>query len=77
MSEERGTFHWEKLSSVPESEQCGWCKDKYGLSWQICPTEMEQMMITGSKEQVARLMDAFMPMKKLDMVQLRDAFEGK
>lgn len=35
---------WEKLSSVPESEQCGWCKDKYGLSWQIVPENMEELM---------------------------------
>ncbi len=37
-------YYWEKLSHVPESEQCGWCKDKYGLSWQIVPENMEQLM---------------------------------
>lgn len=37
-------YYWEKLSSVPESEQCGWCKDKYGLSWQINPENMEEIM---------------------------------
>lgn len=37
-------YYWEKLSSVPGSEQCGWCKDKYGLSWQIVPKNMEQLM---------------------------------
>ena len=37
-------YFWEKLSAVPESEQCGWCKDKYGLSWQICPENMEELM---------------------------------
>jgi predicted 3-demethylubiquinone-9 3-methyltransferase (glyoxalase superfamily) len=37
-------YFWEKLSSVPESEQCGWCKDKYGLSWQIVPENMEELM---------------------------------
>lgn len=37
-------YFWEKLSSVPESEQCGWCKDKYGVSWQIVPTNMEELM---------------------------------
>lgn len=36
--------YWEKLSSVPESEQCGWCKDRYGLSWQIVPANMEELM---------------------------------
>lgn len=37
-------YYWEKLSSVPESEQCGWCKDKYGLSWQIVPKNMGELM---------------------------------
>lgn len=37
-------YYWEKLSSVPESEQCGWCKDKYGLSWQIVPENIEELM---------------------------------
>ncbi|QQG49656.1 MAG: VOC family protein [Candidatus Berkelbacteria bacterium] len=37
-------YYWEKLSAVPESEQCGWCKDKYGLSWQIVPRDMEELM---------------------------------
>ncbi len=38
-------YYWEKLSVVPESEQCGWCKDKYGLSWQVVPKNMEELMI--------------------------------
>lgn len=37
-------YYWQKLSSVPESEQCGWCKDKYGLSWQVVPSNMEALM---------------------------------
>ena len=37
-------YYWERLSAVPESEQCGWCKDKYGLSWQIVPENMEELM---------------------------------
>lgn len=37
-------YYWEKLSAVPESEQCGWCKDKYGLSWQVVPKNMEDLM---------------------------------
>lgn len=37
-------YYWEKLSSVPESEQCGWCKDKYGLSWQVVPENIEELM---------------------------------
>lgn len=37
-------YYWEKLSSVPQAEQCGWCKDKFGLSWQIVPANMEELM---------------------------------
>jgi predicted 3-demethylubiquinone-9 3-methyltransferase (glyoxalase superfamily) len=37
-------YYWEKLSKVPESEQCGWCKDQYGLSWQVVPKNMEELM---------------------------------
>lgn len=37
-------YYWEKLSAVPESEQCGWCKDKYGLSWQVVPKNMDEIM---------------------------------
>lgn len=37
-------YYWEQLSSVPESEQCGWCKDKYGLSWQVVPSNIEELM---------------------------------
>lgn len=75
-TQEEIDYYWEKLSTVPEAEQCGWCKDKYGISWQICPTEMEKQMIEGSKEQIARVTQAFMSMKKLDLQKLRDAYEG-
>lgn len=37
-------YYWDKLSSVPEAEQCGWCKDKFGLSWQIVPADMSELM---------------------------------
>ena len=43
-NQEEIDFYWEKLSAVPESEQCGWCKDKYGLSWQVVPKNMEELM---------------------------------
>ncbi|TAK57301.1 VOC family protein, partial [Patescibacteria group bacterium] len=45
-------YYWEKLSAVPESEQCGWLKDKYGVSWQIVPTAMNEMMLSGDKEKI-------------------------
>ncbi|QQS26930.1 VOC family protein [bacterium] len=54
-------YYWGKLSSVPESEQCGWCKDKYGLSWQIVPANMEELMKKPGA--FAKLMD----MKKIEI----------
>ncbi|HKX72670.1 MAG TPA: VOC family protein [Candidatus Saccharimonadales bacterium] len=69
--------YWGKLSAVPEAEQCGWLKDKYGVSWQIVPIEMNEMMAKASPEQMARVTKAFLQMKKFDVAELRRAFEGK
>ena len=66
--------YWAKLSAVQEAEQCGWLKDRYGVSWQIVPWEMEEMMITGTKEQLARVTEAFLPMKKIDVMALRNVY---
>jgi predicted 3-demethylubiquinone-9 3-methyltransferase (glyoxalase superfamily) len=68
--------YWEKLSAVPEAEQCGWLKDKYGVSWTIVPTAMDEMMSKGTREQIDRLTQAFLPMKKLDIAKLNRAYEG-
>jgi predicted 3-demethylubiquinone-9 3-methyltransferase (glyoxalase superfamily) len=68
--------YWDKLSAVPESEQCGWLKDKYGLSWQIVPVQMDEMLQNGTDDQVARVTQAFLPMKKLDIKALEDAYKG-
>jgi predicted 3-demethylubiquinone-9 3-methyltransferase (glyoxalase superfamily) len=69
--------YWEKLSAVPEAEQCGWLKDKYGLSWQIVPAAMDEMMSKGTPEQIERVTQAFLPMKKFDLAKLWEAYEGK
>ncbi len=70
-------FLWEKLSAVPESEQCGWLKDKYGVSWQIVPVQMNEMMGKGTPEQQQRVTAAFMQMKKFDIATLQKAFDGE
>lgn len=67
--------YWEKLSAVPEAEQCGWLKDQYGLSWQIVPTLMDEVMSNGTREQIDRVTQAFLPMKKLDIAALMRAYE--
>ncbi len=70
-------YYWEKLSAVPEAEQCGWLKDKYGVSWQIVPTAMDEMIRNGTREQIDRVTQAFLPMKKFDIAKLKEAYEGK
>ncbi len=76
-NQEEIDYFWEKLSAVPAAEQCGWLKDKYGLSWQITPTAMNDMMRQGTPEQIARVTQAFLPMKKFDLAKLQQAYEGK
>ena len=70
-------YYWKRLSAVPEAEQCGWLKDKYGLSWQVGPTAMGEMMQKGTPEQVERVTKAFLQMKKFDIAALKQAFEAR
>lgn len=73
-TQEEIDYYWERLSAVPEAEQCGWLKDRYGLSWQIVPAVMNEMMKNGSREQIDRLTQAFLPMKKIDIEKLKEAY---
>jgi predicted 3-demethylubiquinone-9 3-methyltransferase (glyoxalase superfamily) len=75
-TQEEIDYYWDKLSAVPESEPCGWLKDTYGLSWQITPADMDRMMRDGTPEQIARITQAFLPMKKFDLAALRKAYDG-
>ena len=68
--------YWEKLSAVPAAEQCGWVKDKYGLSWQIVPAAMNEMLKTGTPGQIAGVTQAFLKMKKFDIAELQKAFDS-
>lgn len=68
--------YWEALSTVPEAEQCGWCKDRYGVSWQITPRAMDDMMSKGTPEQIERVTKAFLQMKKFDIAKLEEAYKG-
>ncbi len=70
-------YYWEKLSADPKAEQCGWLKDKYGVSWQIVPTIMEEMLKDEDKEKVMRVTEAFLKMKKIDIELLMKAYNGK
>lgn len=69
-------YYWNKLSAVPEAEQCGWLKDKYGVSWQIVPLIMDTMMSSKEEEKIARVTEAFLKMKKFDIAKLEKAYSG-
>ncbi|MCJ0925348.1 VOC family protein [Mammaliicoccus sciuri] len=70
-------YYWDKLSAVPEAEQCGWVKDQFGVSWQIVPKIMDQMAEEGTPEQISNVTKAFLKMKKFDVETLIKAYEGK
>jgi len=69
-------YYWEKLSAVPEAEQCGWLKDQYGLSWQIVPAIMDEMMRDEDPERLSRVTQAFLKMKKFDLAELQRVHAG-
>lgn len=68
--------YWAQLSTVPEAEQCGWCKDRYGLSWQVTPAVLGELISSSDKDQVARVTQAFLDMKKFDVAAIEAAAKG-
>jgi predicted 3-demethylubiquinone-9 3-methyltransferase (glyoxalase superfamily) len=68
---------WEKLSAGGEESQCGWLKDKYGLSWQVVPTILGELLADKDPEKSQRVMKAMLQMKKLDIKTLKQAHEGQ
>lgn len=64
---------WEKLSASESDEQCGWLKDKYGLSWQIIPTALNEMLQDKDAAKAKRVMEAMLRMKKIDIAALERA----
>ncbi len=69
--------YWEKLSKGGEKGRCGWLKDKYGLSWQIVPAVLVQMVRDKDAAKSQRVMKAMLPMTKLDIATLKKAYKGK
>ncbi len=67
---------WDGLSEGGEQQQCGWLKDKYGMSWQIVPSMMGQWVSANDPEKRSNFMKAMLQMKKLDIQALKDAYEG-
>ncbi|MDH3245334.1 MAG: VOC family protein [Saprospiraceae bacterium] len=73
-NQEEIDYYWHNLTEGGEEQPCGWLKDKFGLSWQIVPSEMDRMMETGTAKQVGRVTIAFLQMKKFDIDTLHKAF---
>lgn len=74
-TQEEIDYYWEKLSAVPEAEQCGWLQDKYGVSWQISPKILIKMLREGSEEQRKRVTKTFFDMKKFNIAELEKAYK--
>lgn len=77
-SQEEVDYYWNKLSEGGDAkaQMCGWLKDKYGLSWQVVPTILNDMMLDPDKNKANRAMAAMLKMKKLDIKVLEEAYEG-
>ena len=67
-------YFWDKLSAVPQSEMCGWLKDKYGVSWQIVPSVLPKLLSDGNKSK--KVMEQILQMKKLDIAKLEKAYNS-
>ncbi len=70
-------FYWEKLTDGGEESQCGWCKDRYGLSWQVTPTGMEEFFAGSDPDRINRAMKAMLGMKKIDLAAMQSAADGE
>ena len=72
-------YYWQKLTAGgdPKAQQCGWLKDKFGLSWQVVPDGMQEMLKDPQSDAASRAMSAMMQMKKLDLTELKRAYAGK
>ena len=71
-------YYWERLAQGgdPAAQQCGWLKDKFGVSWQVTPRKLADMMADEDSEKASRVMEVLLPMKKLDVASLERAYKG-
>jgi predicted 3-demethylubiquinone-9 3-methyltransferase (glyoxalase superfamily) len=71
---EQAAAFYTSLFDDPEARRCGWLKDRFGVSWQVCPTVLQEMMRDPDPEKVDRVTRAFMPMEKLEIATLHEAY---
>jgi predicted 3-demethylubiquinone-9 3-methyltransferase (glyoxalase superfamily) len=69
--------YWEKLTEGGQEVQCGWLRDKYGLSWQINPSALGEMLADPDRQKAKRVMEAMLKMKKIDIAGLKRAYAGQ
>lgn len=69
--------YWERLSEGGKEQRCGWLRDRYGVSWQIVPAALARMLGDPDPEKAGRVMEAMLPMGKLDLGALKRAYRGK
>ena len=75
-TQEEVDYYWDKLSAAPESEQCGWLKDKFGISWQVVPKRLGELLNDPDQEKAARVMDVMLKQKKIVIAELEAAYNG-
>ena len=75
-NQEEVDYYWQRLLENGAESQCGWLRDQYGLSWQIVPKVLGQLMGSANREAAKRVMDALLKMQKIDCAILQKAFEG-
>jgi predicted 3-demethylubiquinone-9 3-methyltransferase (glyoxalase superfamily) len=75
-TQEEVDYFWERLTDGGEESVCGWLKDRFGLSWQVVPSGMDELFASSDPQRAERAMKAMLTMRKLDIAALRDAAEG-
>jgi predicted 3-demethylubiquinone-9 3-methyltransferase (glyoxalase superfamily) len=76
-NQEEVDYFWEKLSAGGQEVQCGWLKDKFGVSWQVTPTVLMEMLYDKDREKSQRAMAAMLKMVKIDVAELERAYQGE
>lgn len=76
-SQEEVDYMWARLTEGGEESMCGWLKDRYGVSWQVVPTALPELLNAPDPEAQQRVMEVFLKMKKIDLPTLRLAYKGR